>query len=162
MQKHKTSIIISATLFLVFIDQLTKKIVENTFELYEQRVIIKGFLTFTKLYNDGGFGNLFGGQMVFFYVISAFAGLLMFYLIKQIDFNKSNWFGFGVILMMSGGIGNLIDRIIYQHVVDFLDVDIFSYTTWPVFNVADIFLVIGMILFVIDLLFEEKIYGKKN
>ena len=142
-------------------DQITKYIVKTTMILGEKIVVIPGFFTITSHRNDGAAWGILGGNMIFFYIITVAALGLFYYLLKDADMNKKKFYSFAIFLMVSGGIGNFIDRALYQEVVDFIDVDIFSYTTFPIFNIADICLVVGMILFGIDLVLEE-INGKNS
>ncbi len=66
---------------------------------------------------------------------------------------------FGLVLTFAGMAGNLIDRVMYGYVRDFIDVVIFNYN-FPIFNVADMAVVIGVILIIIEIVFEEYIHGK--
>lgn len=142
-------------------DQITKYIVKTTMVLGEKIVVIPGFFSITSHRNDGAAWGIFSGNMIFFYLITIFAMALFYYLVKDADMNHKKFYSLAVFLMVSGGIGNFIDRALYQQVVDFIDVDIFSYTSFPIFNIADMCLVIGMILFAIDLILEE-INGKNH
>jgi signal peptidase II len=71
------------------------------------------------------------------------------------------FYSVGISLMIGGTIGNLIDRVFRGYVIDFLDFDIFGYS-YPTFNVADMALVIGVIMFAIDILFLETRRNKRN
>lgn len=148
------------TLALV-LDQLTKYLVKTTMTLGEKITIIPGFFTITSHRNTGAAWGIFSGNMPLFYGITVLALGLFFFLFKDADIIKKPFYSVAVYLMVAGGIGNFIDRLRYQQVVDFIDVDIFSYTTFPIFNIADICLVVGMILFALDVLLEE-FYGKNH
>jgi len=84
-----------------------------------------------------------------------------FYLISKSNFKTMKFYSVGISLMIGGTIGNLIDRVFRGYVIDFLDFDIFGYS-YPTFNVADMALVIGVIMFAIDILFLETRRNKRN
>jgi signal peptidase II len=147
---------------LVVLDQVTKYLIVQNLVIGEEITFIKNFITITSHRNDGAAWGILGGNMIFFYIISVFAGGLFVYLMTQADFTKNKWYFFAITLMIAGGIGNFIDRVLFQEVVDFIDVDLWSYTTFPTFNVADMALVVGMILFVIDVLLEEVFKWNKK
>ncbi len=160
--KKKYIIILVVSIVLIALDQITKQLIAANLNIGEEIVIIKNFFTITSHRNDGAAWGIFSGNMVFFYFITAAAMGLFYYLFKEVDFNKNKIYGIAVILMFAGGIGNFIDRVLFKEVIDFIDVDIFSYTTFPVFNIADMCLVVGMILFTLDIVIEEIINGKRK
>lgn len=161
MKKH-IIIIIAVILSLVAIDQITKILIVNQLEIGEDIVVIENFFTITSHRNDGAAWGILGGNMIFFYMITIVAIGLFYYLLKDINFETQKLYASGIVLMISGGIGNFIDRILFQEVVDFIDIDLFSYTTFPIFNIADICLVVGMIIFVLDVILEEVFKWKQS
>lgn len=144
-------------LCLVALDQVTKAYIAATMHLHESIPIIPGFFHLTYIRNPGAaFGLLAssssGFRMVFFLLTSIFAiGLLMtiFFRLKPMDW----WGQFTVATILGGAIGNLIDRIRYGEVIDFLDFYINGYH-WPAFNIADTAISLGVcslfILFACD------------
>ena len=154
----KSILVPGAIVFLIVaLDQITKQLIARTMELGEEIVVIPNFITITYHRNTGAAWGILDGNMTFFYAITIVAGILFYYLLKDDDMKHKTFYQTGIILMIAGGIGNFIDRILYQEVIDFLDVDLGSYTTFPIFNVADIALVVGMIAFAIDILLEDVI-----
>jgi signal peptidase II len=147
---------------LIALDQITKYIVATTMDLGQNIVVINGFFSISSHRNDGAAWGIFSGNMIFFYLITVFAIGLFYILLKDIDFKQKPFYSYAIILMTAGGLGNFIDRVLFQEVVDFINIDLFSYTTFPIFNIADICLVVGMILFAFDVLFEEVLHGKNN
>lgn len=160
--KKQFILILGIVLALIAFDQITKLLIVNNLVIGEKIVIIDNFFTITSHRNDGAAWGIFSGNMIFFYLITIFAIGLFYYLLKDINLNTQKLYASGLILMIAGGIGNFIDRVLHQEVVDFIDIDLFSYTTFPIFNIADICLVVGMILFALDVLIEEVFKWKKS
>lgn len=148
---------------LIFIDQIIKLAVINNMNLYESIQVIPNFLKITFVENTGGaFGILSGGR--WFFVGISFIAL---YALIRTVFYDSNISKFDVgcySLMVSGIIGNLIDRIFYGKVIDYIDFNLFSFDA-PVFNFADICIVVGAIMLIIILYLKgdsnENIYSRK-
>ncbi len=159
--KKKHYIILASVLLLVLLDQITKQIIVKTMDLGEHFTVIKNFFLINSHRNTGGAWGILTGQMTVFYLITLIAFVLFYYLIKEVDFNKKLVYSIAVTLLIAGAIGNFIDRILFQEVVDFLDFYIFGYD-FPIFNVADINLVVGMFLFAFDILMEDVIHAKNK
>jgi len=157
MQK-KYYIVLAGVLGLIGLDQITKKIFESI--LADGKiVIIKGFFQFNLSYNDGAAWGILSGNMLVFYMITLVAFGLFYILLKDVNFQTKKLYSIAVILLIAGAIGNFIDRMVYKEVIDFIDFIIFGYD-FPIFNIADICLVIGMIMFGIDVLLEDVLHGK--
>ncbi len=117
--------------------------------------VIKGFFSFTYVKNTGAAWGLFQGATTFFVIASvAMLVILVAWFIKS----KRSAFSFAMALMIGGTIGNLIDRLTLGYVRDFLDFIILGYD-FPVFNLADSFLCVGVGLMIFDYIMEE-LYGK--
>ena len=137
---------------LVIIDQLIKLVVLNTIaKTGESITIIPKFLQLTYVENFGGAFGIFMTRILLIGV-----NLLIIFVIiklltsKKYDFDNKAKLGFSLIL--SGGIGNLIDRIFRGYVIDYIDItQIFNY---PVFNFADICIVVGVILIMAMIIFN--------
>ena len=147
---------------MVGLDQLTKYLIKTQLYLGEQIPVIPNFFTITSHRNDGAAWGIFSGNMLFFYAVTIIAGILFYILLRDSDVVTKKFYSYGIFLMIAGGIGNFIDRLAYQQVVDFIDIDIFSYTTFPIFNIADICLVVGMIMFTLDVIIEEVFYANNH
>ncbi len=143
------------------IDQISKFIVASNMELYESITMIPDFFSLTYVQNTGAAFSILEGRMEFFYFISVVALVVLVFFFKSIK-SYQILSKIGVVLMIAGTIGNLIDRILFRYVIDFLDFIIFGYD-FAVFNIADCCLVIGIIIVVIDELMMEfgVTYGKK-
>ena len=98
--------------------------------------------------------------MWFFYIITAVALGAMFYFFKDTKENEW-WLRLAIILLIAGTLGNFIDRLTLQYVRDFLDFVIFGYD-FPVFNLADVFIVLGVILLIISIIKGEDSNGSKS
>lgn len=159
--KKQYLIIIGAILLFVGIDQLTKYLIVQNLTIGEDVVVIKNFFTVTSHRNSGAAWGILSGNMIFFYIITLLAGVLFYFLLKDTNLKTKKLYTAGIILMIAGGIGNFIDRLLFQEVVDFIDIDLFSYTSFPIFNVADMCLVVGVILFSLDIILEEVLKWNK-
>lgn len=138
---------------LVCIDQYTKQIVITYLGIGEKLEIIPNLFYINHVRNTGAAWSLFDGQRTLFIIITILAVLSFSYLLFSKKENKLI-IKISYLLIIGGAIGNLIDRISYGFVIDFLDFYIFNYD-YPVFNVADIFLVIGVILYFISIILEN-------
>ena len=129
------------------VDMLSKIVVVKYIGLGESIEIINKFLYFTNVRNTGAAWSLFDNSRYFVLFISAIIiGLLIGYIIKNKPSNKLEKIAYGFIL--GGAIGNFANRLLYGYVVDFIDIRIFNYD-YPIFNFADTFIVIGVVIFIV-------------
>ncbi|WP_028398937.1 signal peptidase II [Ectobacillus panaciterrae] len=141
-------------LFVILIDQLSKWLIVKNMELGESIPIINDVLYITSHRNKGAAWGILQNQMWFFYVITiVFIAAVVYYMRKYAKTDKLLGISLGLIL--GGAIGNFIDRVVRKEVVDFIHTYIFSYN-FPVFNVADSALCIGVALIFIQTLLEGK------
>ena len=141
-------------ILLVVLDQASKiylTLVNKTSPIDLE--VIRGFFRITYTCNDGAAFSILKGKRVFFIIMTIIVVfLIVYYLLK----NKVYWVEkYSLLLIISGAVGNLIDRIMYGYVIDFLDFIIFGYD-FPVFNIADSFITIGAIGLIITILFLNK------
>ena len=137
------------------IDQITKAIARATLKPKGSVSIIKNFFSFTYVENKGGAWGSFNGLLWLFIIVTILSLGVMFYLLKDFNLKTNPIFSIGLALLIAGSIGNFIDRIAFKYVTDFLDFIIFGYD-FPVFNVADICIVIGVGMLIVHLLFFSK------
>lgn len=151
MKKKYISIILSV-LFLVLIDQISKLLVVNFLD--KEIVFINNFFSFEYVQNTGAAFGLFSGNVILLIGITL---LLISYLIFDTYKNINKKFNviFNV-LIVSGALGNLIDRLFRGYVVDFISFILFN-NQMPVFNIADIFVTFGVIGLVFAIFKEESI-----
>ncbi len=122
-------------------------------EIGESITIIENFFYITSHRNTGAAWGILPGQMWFFYIITAVVIVgIIYYIQKHTKQNKVMGVALG--FMLGGAIGNFIDRLFRKEVVDFINTYIFSYD-FPIFNIADSALCIGVGLLFIHMLFFE-------
>lgn len=144
--------IIFLTIFFLIIDIVSKLLIDIKLDLMETKNVINNFFAITKVYNYGASWNFLSGYNFLLIIITLIAMILLIIYFKKFKLNSRNIIAFS--LLFSGIIGNLLDRLYYGYVIDFLDFKIFSYD-YPVFNFADICIVIGIILIAIAIIKKE-------
>jgi signal peptidase II len=132
---------------IVILDQLTKAIVDRTMPLGYSIPLIDGFFNLTYVRNTGAAFGIFAGsheafRLPFLVLVSVIAIGFILVMLKRLR-NDATGIAIALAFILGGAIGNLIDRIIYGEVIDFLDVYWSNYH-WPAFNVADSFITIGV------------------
>lgn len=142
---NRFKIILILTVICVFLDQITKLLVLRTIPLHDGFPVISGLFNLVHVQNYGAaFGFLndpqTDWQFWFFFVITIFIIGFILNLVKNSNYDKLLFLGFGLIL--GGAIGNFIDRVRFRYVIDFLDFYINTWH-WPVFNIADICICVG-------------------
>jgi len=138
-------ILIIAIITLI-IDQITKIIAEYYLTLNNSLKLINKFFYLSLCHNEGVAWGLFKNQKIIIVIGTIVAIILLYHFMYCFKENKRNNLAFG--LLIGGLAGNLIDRIIFGYVRDFLDFYIFNYD-YPVFNIADTAIVIGVFLLII-------------
>lgn len=149
---------VCAVLFLVA-DQLTKAYFVGAFALGESKTVIDGVLNFTYVHNDGGAWGLMSGHT---WLLLGLTALIMIVCVAMLMKNgfKSKTLFWAICLILSGGIGNMIDRIFRGgDVVDFIQV---TFIDFPVFNIADCAVCIGagllILYFILDMMKERRLH----
>ena len=146
---------------VIALDQWSKWLVKSSFKLYQSKPVIQDFFHFTYVTNDGmAFGlSLPGGKHVLLVMTLLLTGFIVGFLWKEKDGHP--FVKYGLALILSGAIGNLIDRIVHGKVVDFMDFMIGDFH-WYIFNIADSAVTIGMVLFIYHSLLLEKKTSKSE
>ncbi len=143
---------------IIILDQTTKAVVLKVLPLYHSNNVIPGFFNLTHIQNPGGaFGFMANHssswRSFIFLIVSSLAVYLVYYFYKNTP-KTHPLLSTGFALIFGGAIGNMIDRIRFGKVVDFLDFYIGRYH-WPAFNVADSAISIGIAIFLFHLLFKK-------
>ena len=154
---------IGLSLFIVIVmliaDQLTKWVIVTQMTVGESFTVVPNFLSITSHRNDGAAWGILSGQMIFFYLITIviIIALIVFYFKEAKDHMMMQ---VAISLLLAGAFGNFIDRVMNGEVVDFVDTIIFGYD-FPIFNIADASLTIGVGLLVVILLTDKTKEKKK-
>lgn len=141
---------------IILIDQITK-ITAVRVMAYGESVYVTSFFNFVHVYNKGAAFSFLadhsGWQRYFFTILGIGASVFIIYLLRK--HAGQRLFCWALALILGGAIGNVIDRMLYGHVIDFLDFHVGGWH-WPAFNVADSAIFIGAILFIYDELRRVK------
>ncbi len=151
------------TAMVIIIDQLSKYWTVQSLGLYESYKVLS-FFHFTYVQNYGAafsfLGNAGGWQK---YLFTSIALVVSIYLVYLLHSNKSEkrWQNIAFALILAGALGNVIDRIIFGYVVDFLDFNLGFYR-WPTFNVADTSICIGAVMIILEPFFATEGFNDRD
>lgn len=136
------------SLIIFIIDQIVKIVIGFNISLNSSIMVIKNFFYISNVHNYGAAFSIFYGNRIFLVIVSLFALIFVYHFMLK---NKEqSLFDIVIYSLLIGGIlGNLFDRIIYGYVVDYLDFNIFGYN-FPIFNIADICIVVSIFLIIFD------------
>lgn len=139
------------SLLVVILDQLSKYLIIQNFQLYESVALLPG-LNFTYVRNTGAAFSFLqdagGWQRWFFITLSSCVSIALLVWMKKLP-GVHTWLAVALALVLGGAVGNLIDRILFGYVIDFIDVYVDRWH-WPAFNVADSAITVGIIMLIID------------
>lgn len=142
------------SIFLIWLDQLTKHLAVRMLGAGEPFVLIKGVFELRYLENRGAAFGVLQGKKLFFIIVTLIMILLLLYVYGKIPAEKRFFALHGIcITLFAGAIGNFIDRILHNYVIDFF---YFSLIDFPIFNMADIYVTCSLALFIVLLLFYYK------
>lgn len=144
---------LAGIILFLCLDQLFKHGITSTSRLYETSNIIPGFLRLTYVQNIGAAWNIMSGNRIFLIAIAVLTLIFLFFYIKKQELKKFE--KINLTLLIAGILGNLLDRIFYGYVIDYIDINLFSYN-FPVFNFADILIVVSAFAFFIYYFLEKK------
>jgi len=156
--------------FVIFADQITKYATELFIDKYETIEIIPHILTATKTYNKGAAWSMLSDSTWLLVIVSLVATVILAYFIFKNDWKKKKCYSIATTLMLGGTFGNLIDRfasVVYpegrEGVVDMIILEpldalweAITGSSFPIFNVADVALVVGIVFLAIDILFYQE------
>jgi signal peptidase II len=152
--------ILFLSLPLYALDQLSKQMVLRSISPDEPRVLVPDFFSLVNVTNTGAAFGSFRGNNTFFIVISSVALVIVLGLLLR-SRTPDHWRDLSLALLLAGILGNLTDRLLYGHVIDFLLFDLhLPYAhPWPAFNVADSCISIAVVLFIIHSFGRQKSEG---
>ena len=159
-ENFKKNLLVSFVSFLliVFFDQLTKRFMLDEIGLNNSKPFIAGIIQFTVVQNTGGAFSIFKQYPIYFQIIGVINALIFSYL----AFCPTRVFNYliklGCTCILAGTVGNLIDRFLVGGVIDFLDLQIFKFA---VFNLADVFIDIGVVLILVGWFIAGKMVRDK-
>ena len=151
---------------LVGLDQLTKYLFKNLYLEKGRTIVIDGFFYFTYTVNTGAawsfLADVSWGQTFFKILTSVSLVIFTAFIVYAIK-KDLKWLTYSLALVIGGTIGNFIDRLIFSSVTDFISFQFGNYY-FPVFNLADSFLVVGVIMLIVYFLFfdDNALFKKKN
>src|SRR5712691_4576987 len=152
--------ILFLSLPLYALDQLTKHWVVRSIGLYDARIVVPDFFNLVNVPNTGAAFGSFKGNNTFFVIISIIAMVVVTVLLVR-HRRSDPWRDVSLALLLAGILGNLTDRLLYGHVVDFLLFDFGPHVPsflhpWPAFNVADSCICIAVLCFIIHSFRQER------
>ena len=147
-------------IFILLFDQISKSLIEIYFKLNESFVIVKDFFNITVAHNTGGAWSILNNHSYLFIIFSVVALIVLIRFMFQFKNNLRNNIAFAC--TVAGIMSNLADRLFLGYVRDFLDFKILGYD-YPIFNIADIAIVVGVLLLIVAILKgEDKKYGNSK
>jgi signal peptidase II len=161
--KKKYLILLATLAAVVLLDLITKAYIDSNMSLHESVEVIGGFLNITYVRNPGAAFSFLanaspGFRSVFFLSVTVLAVILVLYYIAKSKTDESLMI-FGLSLILSGALGNFIDRVRLGEVIDFIDVHLGAYH-WPAFNVADSAITVGAFIMLFVLFKSPKAHEK--
>jgi signal peptidase II len=163
--KTKYIILFATVVVMTLLDFITKAYISSTMFLHESFVVIGGFLNITYVRNPGAAFSFLADappvfRFVFFVTVTVLAIILVLTYITRSKIEEP-FMTFALSLILSGAVGNLIDRVRFGEVIDFIDVYIGSYH-WPAFNVADSAISVGAVILLLEMFRGTKRQNDSN
>lgn len=147
------------SLLVFLLDQASKLFFENSLSLYQQIVVIPDYFSWTLAYNKGAAFSFLasesGWQRWFFAAIAVAVSAVLVVWLKRLKAHET-WLALALALVLGGAIGNLFDRVVYGHVIDFILVHWQNRWYFPAFNLADSAITLGAILLALDMFKPQK------
>ncbi len=147
------------SLLVFVVDQASKFWFDNNLTMYQQIVIIPDYFSWTLAYNTGAafsfLADAAGWQRWFFAAIAVVVSAVLVVWLKRLKPNET-WLAVALALVLGGALGNLVDRVVFSHVVDFILLHWHQQWYFPAFNVADMAITGGAILLALDMFKSEK------
>ncbi|HWV08359.1 signal peptidase II [Pseudomonas sp.] len=147
------------SLLVFVVDQVTKFWFDNNLSMYQQIVVIPDYFSWTLAYNTGAAFSFLAGasgwQRWFFAAIAVVVSVVLVIWLKRLKSDET-WLAVALALVLGGALGNLVDRVVFGHVVDFILVHWQNRWYFPAFNIADTAISLGAILLALDMFKSKK------
>ncbi len=147
------------SLVIFVVDQASKFWFDNSLTMYQQIVIIPDYFSWTLLYNTGAafsfLADAAGWQRWFFAAVAVGVSVVLVVWLKRLK-PEETWLALALALVLGGALGNLVDRVVFGHVVDFILLHWHQQWYFPAFNVADMAITGGAILLALDMFKSDK------
>ncbi|WP_268801905.1 signal peptidase II [Sporanaerobacter acetigenes] len=153
--KEEQDLLYGIFILIILLDQFTKQVAVKYLKLGEPLILIENFLSFTYVENRGAAFGILQNKKIFFLIITVAVIFFVVFFLKKNFYHLSKLMKVSLVMLIAGAVGNLIDRIRLGYVIDFISVRFSNGYYFPVFNVADSFIVISTILIVIMVLFNK-------
>ncbi|OLU33661.1 signal peptidase II [Pseudomonas sp. PA15(2017)] len=148
---------LSIVVFVV--DQVTKYWFDNNLQMYERITVIPDYFSWTLAYNTGAAFSFLAGasgwQRWLFTLIAVVVSVILVVWMKRLKSDET-WLAVGLALVLGGALGNLVDRVVFGHVVDFILVHWENRWYFPAFNLADSAITVGAVLLALDMFKSKK------
>ncbi len=141
---------LSIVFLIILFDQIVKYVIESNMFIGQSVAILPNIFHLTYILNPGAAFGILTNQRYFFIIIAIFLLAIIIYFRKQI-LKMSKSLQIGIAMLSGGAVGNMIDRIFIGKVIDYID-----FRVWPIFNLADVSIVLGCIIIIYKLLFTKE------
>ena len=158
MMKKENFINFFFIFFIFFLDRISKLVIIS--KLSSSGILeyeINSFLSFNLIWNDGIAFGLFSFDEQFYYNLISMIIIIVILIIIYVMIKSKGLEKLGFMMVLGGSLGNIFDRLFYSSVPDFIDLHFYNFN-WFIFNVADIFITLGVILLIYLEFFKKKIY----
>lgn len=143
---------------IVGVDQWVKWKITNNLALSQTKSLIPGVLSLNHIQNTGSAWSILEGEILFFILVTIIAIIIIVTLMIKNRHHYNRWFMYGLSLILAGAIGNFIDRIRLGYIVDMFQTDFMNF---PIFNIADMSLTIGVFCILVYIILDEKDQKRK-
>ncbi|GED32446.1 signal peptidase II [Brevibacillus centrosporus] len=149
---------LTVAVFAFLIDQLTKWSIVTYVDIGQKLPFIPGFIQLTSIRNRGAAFGILQDQRLFFLLVTVLVLVGMIIYLRRI-YRDQKILGFALASILGGALGNFVDRALNGEVVDMLE---FTFINFPVFNMADVFITIGVLMIIIDSFWKARMEKKAN
>ncbi|MCR4881825.1 MAG: signal peptidase II [bacterium] len=154
MKRNSLYAFFGAAIIVVIIDYITKYAIDSLLNYSQKVVLLPNVLSLEKVYNTGAAFSILQNNINFLIAISVITlAVIIYYVFTAKAASKTLWNMIGLGFVAGGDLGNLFDRLVFRHVVDFLQLEFINF---PIFNFADVFINIGVIILLFSIMFNKN------